>query len=318
MHQPKVSIGLPVYNGENYLENALDSLLAQTFTDYEVILSDNGSTDCTAEICERYARQDERIRYSRSEINQGAAWNFNRVLQLAKGEYFKWMAHDDLIAPTYLERCVEILDRDSSVVLAHTRLDWIDAEGKFLADYTINLNTGAPLPRQRYRALLLEWHMCFDVFGLIRTDALRQTPGMGNYGHADGILLEQLAMLGRFQEIPEVLFWARRHEKQSMVVYANSQGKEMNYYTYAAWYDPKKQGKLLFPTWRIWWENIMAFQRSSIPLGDRFFCFLYWLRWTWRKRRYLLKELAVAGLQLLNRVFRQPRISETAQRIMMG
>src|SRR5688572_10868700 len=98
---PRVSIGLPVYNGENYLAEAIDSILAQTFEDFELIISDNASTDRTQEICEAYAAKDGRIRYYRSEVNKGSAWNFNRVFELARGEYFKWAAHDDYIAPEY-------------------------------------------------------------------------------------------------------------------------------------------------------------------------------------------------------------------------
>src|SRR3982751_485615 len=100
---PKVSIGLPVYNGELHLALALDSILAQTYGDFEIVISDNGSTDGTESICRRYAAADPRIRYERNETNRGAAWNYNHVFELSRGEYFKWMAHDDLIEPNYLE-----------------------------------------------------------------------------------------------------------------------------------------------------------------------------------------------------------------------
>ena len=95
---PRVSIGLPVYNGENYMAAAIDSLLAQTFTDFELIISDNASTDATEQICRDYAHRDGRIRYYREEVNRGAAWNFTHTFELARGEYFKWHAHDDLCA----------------------------------------------------------------------------------------------------------------------------------------------------------------------------------------------------------------------------
>ena len=100
--RPRVSIGLPVYNGENFLEFALDSILGQTFQDFELIISDNASTDATESICRRYAAKDSRIRYYRNPNNQGAAQNYNRVFALARGEYFKWAAHDDVCKPNYL------------------------------------------------------------------------------------------------------------------------------------------------------------------------------------------------------------------------
>src|SRR5687767_9303189 len=121
-NEPRVSIGLPVFNGESHLALALDSVLAQTFGDFELVISDNGSTDSTRQICEDYAKRDARIRYLRSDENRGAAWNYNRVFERSRGAFFKWMAHDDLIAPQYLERCVEALDRaPATTVLAFPR-----------------------------------------------------------------------------------------------------------------------------------------------------------------------------------------------------
>src|SRR5215207_1517689 len=108
---PRVSVGLPVYNGENYLAEAIDSVLAQTYQNFELIISDNASTDSTEEICRDYAARDRRIRYFREPQNRGAAWNFNHTFELARGEYFKWVAHDDVIGPQYLARTVDQLDR---------------------------------------------------------------------------------------------------------------------------------------------------------------------------------------------------------------
>src|SRR5579875_956335 len=107
---PHVSIGVPVYNGERYLAQALDSILAQTFSDYEIIISDNGSTDATPDICRMYAAQDPRIKFHRHDHNRGSAWNYNRVFELSSGTYFGWLSHDDVYDPRFLERCVEVLD----------------------------------------------------------------------------------------------------------------------------------------------------------------------------------------------------------------
>ncbi len=129
---PRVSVGLAVYNGENYLREAIDSILAQTFTDFELILSDNASTDKTQEICLEYAAKDKRIRYYRNDQNIGGIRNQIRTVELSRGEYYKLAAHDDVCAPDFLEKCVEVLDRDPSVVLCYPKTKIIDENGNFL------------------------------------------------------------------------------------------------------------------------------------------------------------------------------------------
>ena len=128
-HHPTVSIGLPVYNGGRFLEETIESILGQTFADLELVISDNASTDATAEICRRFAARDPRVRYSRNQENLGAARNYNITFELARGRYFKWQGHDDPIPPTYLERCVAVLDSDPTVVLAYGRQCPIDEHG---------------------------------------------------------------------------------------------------------------------------------------------------------------------------------------------
>src|SRR5215469_6919606 len=110
MSNPKVSIGMPVYNGANYLRSSVPSLLAQDYEDFELLISDNASTDETESICRELAESDGRIRYFRNERNVGAAQNYNKVFRLASGTFFKWAAHDDECHPTMLRRCVEVLE----------------------------------------------------------------------------------------------------------------------------------------------------------------------------------------------------------------
>ena len=154
---PRVSVGLPVYNGERYLRLAIDSILAQTFEDFELIISDNASTDHTEEICREYAARDPRVIYIRQPRNRGGAWNFNHVVELARGEYLKWAAHDDVLAPTFLKECVAALDRLPGTVLASPRTVKIDESGKReSAGYTAHAHrffvTGRPFSRPDHRA----------------------------------------------------------------------------------------------------------------------------------------------------------------------
>ena len=120
---------MPVYNGENYLRFAVDAVLNQTFQDWELIICDNCSNDSTEATCREYAERDPRVRYHRNPKNLGALPNHNRTLELARGEYFKLYAHDDILMPTYLERLVEVLDRDPGVVLVHPKTMIINEQG---------------------------------------------------------------------------------------------------------------------------------------------------------------------------------------------
>ncbi len=156
--KPSISIGLPVYNGENFLKHTLDSILAQTFKDFEVIIADNASTDSTEKICREYADRDKRICYHRNEENIGAARNYNRVFELSTGKYFKWAAHDDLYASEYLERCFEVLERLPSVVLCYSQVMFVDEQGQQIrksSSELLNLNSTKPQERfQRYLDLM--------------------------------------------------------------------------------------------------------------------------------------------------------------------
>ena len=248
--RPTVTIGVPVYDGERYLAQMLESLAAQTYEDFEVVVSDNASTDRSVEIARDFAARDPRIVISRSPVNRGAGWNFNRVLELGRGRYFKWQAHDDLVAPTYLERCVAALEADPGVVVAHTGVEMVDESLELIERYGIRLRTDDPDPVVRFAEQVLRWNLCYDVFGLIRREALDRTEGMGNFSHGDGVLLAHLALLGRSELIDEPLFRSRQHELQSARQFGHDGGGN-DYHDYAVWFDPSLDGRLTFPNWSI-------------------------------------------------------------------
>src|SRR5262245_22955933 len=129
---PKLSIGIPVFNGQQFLPELLDSLLAQTFGDFEILICDNASSDRTQQICCEYARRDFRIHYIRNEQNLGAIANFNRVFELSKAPLFKWAAHDDLYHKPYLDTCVRLLEEDPNIILAHSGTAFIDENSESL------------------------------------------------------------------------------------------------------------------------------------------------------------------------------------------
>lgn len=287
---PNVSIGMPVYNGERFLKEAVDSILAQTFSDFEVIISDNASTDGTSEICRSYAAQDQRVRYYRSEQNLGAAWNYNRVFELAAGEYFKWAAHDDLCALEYLERCVAVLDNEPAVVLCYPRTVIIDENGNRIGDYVDDLNLRSPKPHERYAHYHNRYRTpgeCNAVFGLMRANTLGTTPLIGNYVSSDQILLGELALLGEIYEIPEPLFFRRDHPQTS--VRANRPRKAR-----AAWFDPAAKDKIQLARWRWFFEYLSSIRRVRMRWQEKTRCYFQVCKWAYWNRQKLIKELIKA------------------------
>jgi glycosyltransferase involved in cell wall biosynthesis len=269
---PRVSIGLPVFNGEVYLCQALDSLLAQTFTDFEIIISDNGSTDRTKEICQAYSARDPRIRYLRQEINVGAAKNFNRVFELAVGEYFKWAAHDDLVAPEFLERCMRVLDQDHSIVLCYPKTWIIDEHGNRTMRYVVELNATSWKPHERLRNLLSTEHWSFQIFGVFRATALKMTSLIGNYTDSDMVLLAEICLIGRECEIPEHLFFRREHPKTSISLFPGRQER-------MEWFDPDNAGKRRFPSWLKFRGYFASIKRTPMSQYERLLCYVQLGRW---------------------------------------
>jgi GT2 family glycosyltransferase len=284
---PRVTIGLPVFNGEAFLAAAIDTLLAQTYRNFELIISDNASTDGTEAICRDRAARDARIRYYRSDANRGAMWNFNRVVELARGEYFKWAAHDDKHEPTYVERCVEALDRHADVVLACTKLIDIDDDGVRKEVEVPHLRWDSPRPNVRFRALANPHHRCESVFGVIRTDVLRKTGLLSDYAGCDRVLLAQIALAGKFYEVPEVLFLHREHKKRSTKEYKSEQ-------TRSAWFNTARAGKPDVPHMKMLRGYANVVRNADVPWADKFACFAMLVPWSIRNRPGLWKDVHFA------------------------
>jgi glycosyltransferase involved in cell wall biosynthesis len=232
---PRVSIGLPVYNGENFLRVTLTSLLAQRYRDFELIISDNGSTDATESICREFAARDSRVQYHRADRNRGAVWNYNRVVELARGEYFQWASHDDLWDERFLQACVEALDADASRVLALPQVGVVDQHHRLIVaepsarrnvyeimtDEVIpgrRANLESDVAAHRYYGVLVQTIRVQEIYGLIRMASLRRTPLMRSYANSEKVLLAELALMGKIHEVPERLYFSRWHDER----YSNS------------------------------------------------------------------------------------------------
>ena len=280
MNHPRVSIGMPVFNGADFIRCAVQSVLSQDYEDLELIISDNASTDETASICRELAAIDPRIRYHRNETNIGAAGNYNKVFELARGEYFKWAAHDDECHPRMVRRCVEVLDRaPASVTMVYPLAELIDEHGHTLRKPLDRIASTDPRPHRRLMRLLWSLNMCDPVFGLIKTEYLRKTQLIGRFFGADYVLLGELVMLGEIRELDEILFRLRAHAKRSMKA---NQGTRAQ----AAWYDPGAARRLfVMPGWeRMVWEFLIAANTSPLPLAEKLKCCMaivgthYWRR----------------------------------------
>lgn len=209
---------MPVYNAERYLREALNSVQSQSLEDFELIISDNASTDSTQDICREFAVKDERIRYFRNRTNFGVPYNFGQTFRLSSGRYFKWAAADDLCGRDYLLRAVDALDADPSIVLAWGRTEGIDADGDRielpyeLYDLNSAISVYSPDPVVRWRRLMRNiWWVDGPFYGVIRSDTLAKVPVLRDHYSSDHFLLADLILHGRFFEIPETLFFNRVH-----------------------------------------------------------------------------------------------------------
>ncbi|MCX6049589.1 MAG: glycosyltransferase family 2 protein [Chloroflexi bacterium] len=292
--QPRVTLGLPVYNGESHLSYALDAILAQTYQDFVLIISDNASTDRTQEICLAYAAKAPRIHYYRNAVNLGAAQNFNRVFELSSSEYFMWASHDDIMQPTLLAQCVARLDQDPTVVLCHCLVNIIDDQGQVMTAYDDALtlhNVGSARPSERFKDLIMIPHYCFDGYGLIRASALTMRPIFEGHVGSDRNFLAELGLLGKFQHVPEYLFLNRDHIRRHWPLWK-----------WVAQFDTARVQQIPYPRWSLFGGYLRSVQRAPLSRGERLRCYLLIAAWIPRNVRGLAKDLLVAAALFLKRL----------------
>ncbi len=298
---PRVSIGLPVFNGARYLRAALESIVAQTLNDWELIICDNASTDGTGEICGEFVRRDKRIQYHRSATNRGAAPNYNWAFTLAVGEYFKWADYDDVIAPRFLEECVRVLDREPEVVACFTRAYLIDQTGAVVCEYDPLPDTSSVRPHVRFGKLLLEQdHRLIQASGVLRTSAVRRTRLHESYPCSDEVLLAHLALLGRYHEVPDRLASIRVHPAQSTKgVLASERARVL-------FFDTSLEGRAVPIRWLYFRGGVNAIRETDLPVWERTLCYLQMLRWLARKENFrsVLKDILLMTHEMVP-VFRR-------------
>lgn len=284
---PLVSVGMPVYNSAEWLEASIESILGQSLRDFELIVSDNGSSDATVAICERYARADARIRLLRSVANRGANVNYMAVLRAARGRYFKWASSNDICAPTFVEKCVAALDRDSTAVLACPRSSLFEAAIESAQPYDRDLELLAAEPAERFIGLHSRMALNNAMNGVIRREALLRASSLGNFLRADLVLMAELALLGKFLLLDDRLFY-RRMSASSTTRFRTAREVEQHHV-------PSARAPLRWQRWRYHIALLRAVRLVRFPSRD-------WLRtanYSLRTFVWFRKELAVEALQSL-------------------
>lgn len=288
---PTISIALPVYNGANYLAIAIESISNQTWSDFELILSDNASDDATAEICQAYAARDVRIRYFRNERNIGAAPNFNRAFERASGRYFKWMAHDDVLAPDFLAASLQTLQADPDAVLCYSAVEIINQDGGclYISDSRLP-GTEQARPSERFAAAIITPHLCFPVFGLIRTEVLRASSLLGPYDGSDRALVTELALCGRFAHVPRPLFQNRDH----LARYIRAVRPRRS--TASGWWAGPDERRTVLHLWALYGDYFRMVRRKVRDPLERLHCYRHLIRWLaidWNALRLVVDLIAV-------------------------
>jgi glycosyltransferase involved in cell wall biosynthesis len=280
---PLVTIGLPVYDSEQHLRQSMDSLLAQTYRDFVLIISDNASTDGTARICQQYAESDSRVRYHRNEKNIGNPANFNRVAKLATTKYLKWSTADDFWEPTFLERALAVMEDDETIALCYPKTYIVDADGLNPRPYEDRLHLMHDDPVDRFLTLISTIELAHQHLGVIRASRLHQTRLLGLHVASDINLLAELTLYGKFYELPERLFYRRFHPKSGSWKH---EGKHQVERYLAA--GTRRMGFLFWPRHLGFFT---AVNRSPIPIRSKLRAYGTLLKGAAWDRKKLLREI---------------------------
>lgn len=262
---PILSITLPAYNEEKHLAEALDSIMYQLSDvqfDYEVLILDNASTDQTKNIGEKYASKYPKIRYIRNESNIGAIENFNKAVKLSNGEFFMWAGAHDILSDNYIQNCLQIIQSDSSVVVAYPRTIWIDENGNELNIKMGFIDTRGDGAISRFNLTL--WTNQHAMCGLIRSDALKKTRLMKQVIGADHILLLELSLLGSFAYVPGAIWYRRKNRDDE-----NYYQQIVRYRRMLFSFDRRAKSNIISLQWKSLYEYLAVIWNGPISFEEK-------------------------------------------------
>lgn len=288
---PKLTIGLPVYNGARYLGESIESLLAQEWGDFELIISDNCSTDDSADIAQAYARRDPRVRVVRQQENVGAAANFNALFRLGSAPYFKWACADDCLLPGFLGHAIEELDAHPEAVACYGLITLVDAEGRPIAEHRQNLDLRQANPGMRFEIARTYVGLLHVLQGVLRTNALATTRLMRAFPGSDEMLVAELSLRGTINEIQQPYLLRRMHPEAASATTTVAERQEH--------LDPRRKRRVYMRQWSRSLVNLQAIAEAPLPLTLRARLTAKVLRSMLGDRETLVSELVAASGQLL-------------------
>ena len=273
---PRLTVGLPVYNGEDYIDQTLEAVRAQTMDDLVVFVADNASTDGTREIVEHHAAADNRIILDVATENRGASFNWNRCFAQATTPFFTWICADDIPLPDKYGRGVEMLEQDAHAVLAYPGTEIIDSDGQVTGPFEDMGALVEPTPAGRLERILRDLVLVNSLFGVLRTEVLKDTRGMMAFNRADTVLLGELALRGTFRYDPEIHFQRRIHDAKAM---EGSDADIAAHYTGSADIEPPS-----FPFGKVLQGHLQAIHQAPLSRSEKVQALRALRRWRYRKR----------------------------------
>jgi hypothetical protein len=289
-----IAVGLPVHNGENYIRDAIETLLSQTFGDFRLVISDNASIDATEEICRYYERRDPRITYHRQSENIGAAPNFNFVFEASRSKYFKWCAHDDVLGPDFLRQCYDRMEEDPRISVCHSLTVMINKDGDVVGTYDDQIPLDGDSATERFTRVLWVDHFT-EIWGLMRSCAIKDTRLYRSYVGSDRTFLAEMLLRGRMAYIHDYQAFRRQHpECYSCALRSHSEKVK--------WFDPRASAHPAASSAAKISHAIDAITRAPIPHAERIACLRAVSAWAVRRgwehvqkpaRRYRPQELKI-------------------------
>lgn len=285
----RVQIALPVFNGENYLTEAIESVLHQTYEEFQLLVFDNSSTDGTESIGRKYAALDRRVQYTRREKNLGAGPNFNLAFEDSSAEYFKWLAHDDLLMPRYLESAVHALDEDRDAMLFQSATRFVDADGNTIgATESVCPDLMNPSVSKRFAAHLSSRGV-WAIFGVVRSKQLALTRRFQSYQYADWLLLGEMTLAGRIIACEEPL-WLNRHHGDQYYRKAALQASGVS-----SWWNTNTTRDPRFHQWKHFVGYVQAIQLLVPDRTERLRCYYHFMLSLGRRRHAARLAVGLIG-----------------------